>query len=228
MAEANAAKPGLLVQAGSVLRWLKLPTARRRARWRASRQFQRLVASLGPADIVIDAGANLGTVTAALSATGASVHAFEPDPYCVDLLRARFAGQGNVRLYPCAIGTTTGQVTLYRHQAFASDPVRRSQGSSVFVGKRDMEQTGIGKVDQVDIIDVLHGLPGRVRLMKLDVEGAEVPILERLLDTGAIDRIDWLFTETHERLIPELRQRTERLRQRLADGGYRQVNLHWH
>ena len=35
-----------------------------------------------PGDIIIDAGANVGDVTSKCARTGATVHAFEPNPVC--------------------------------------------------------------------------------------------------------------------------------------------------
>ncbi len=52
------------------------------------------------------------------------------------------------------------------------------------------------------------------------MEGAEVPILESLLDGGLIDRADWVFAETHERIIPGLAERTIALRRRVAHDAF--------
>jgi hypothetical protein len=61
----------------------------------------------------------------------------------------------------------------------------------------------------------------------MDIEGAEVPILENLLDTGLIERIDWVFAETHQIVIPELADRTMALRQRVLQEGWRNISLDW-
>ena len=81
-------------------------------------------------------------------------------------------------------------------------------------------------VDQIDLPAFIAALP-RVSLLKLDVEGSEVPILERLLDTGMASRIDCIFAETHERSVPELSARTVALRQRIARENLLHVSLDW-
>ena len=52
---------------------------------------------------------------------------------------------------------------------------------------------------QVDLVASIEARSKRVALLKLDIEGSEVPVLERLLDTRVIDKIDFVFAETHER-----------------------------
>ena len=63
------------------------------------------------------------------------------------------------------------------------------------------------------------GLPGPVKVMKIDVEGAECPIVNRLIDTGAIERTETVLVELHDRHIPELRRDFAALRERLRREG---------
>ncbi len=46
-------------------------------------------------DILIDCGANIGTVTKRFAATGATVHSFEPDPWSFSKLEANIFGAPN-------------------------------------------------------------------------------------------------------------------------------------
>jgi hypothetical protein len=62
------------------------------ARWRADYLFDCAVRRLRPGDVVVDCGANIGLITLRLAARGATVHAFEPDPYSFGRLRAATAG----------------------------------------------------------------------------------------------------------------------------------------
>ncbi len=85
------------------------------------------------------------------------------------------------------------------------DPVD-GDGSSIMAGKR-VDPTGeianedcpVLTVPCVDLARVIDELAERYReiVLKLDVEGAEYGILERLLETGAIDRISKLHCEFH-------------------------------
>lgn len=80
---------------------------------------------------------------------------------------------------------------------------------------------------QLDLIAFIDALPRRVSVLKLDVEGAEVPVLEKLLDTRVIDKINHIFAETHERKVPELAARTLALRNRIAFERRNKLNLDW-
>lgn len=60
-------------------------------------------------------------------------------------------------------------------------------------------------------IDLSECLPARVDLLKMDVEGAEYPVLDRLCQTGAIRRVRQLVCEFHV-----WRDKTDALLQTLA------------
>jgi hypothetical protein len=67
-----------------------------------------------------------------------------------------------------------------------------------------------------------------VRLAKIDIEGAEIGVVNRLIDSGVIDRIDHLVVETHERQQPALAEPTEALRRRIEREGLAgKVRLDW-
>lgn len=209
----------------TLLRRGRWPTAHRRAIWRSRYAFEQALATLGPGDVVIDGGANVGGYTAKLAATGAQVYAFEIDPFCVDLLRRRFADAPNVEIVAKALGGAAGMVTIHRAPDFDEDPAKKSKSTSILAEKTNVAATGI-EVEQIDLADFVLGLP-RVALLKLDIEGAEAAALERLLDTGAVDRIGLLFAETHEGKIPEIAPRMAEIRRRLEAGGYGRFNLDW-
>ena len=70
-------------------------------------------------------------------------------------------------------------------------------------------------------------LPAPPALVKIDIEGAEVALLERLFDTGAIARMGRVFVESHEKQLPSLRARTFALIDRAARLPGRPVTLDW-
>lgn len=149
--------------------------------------------------VVIDAGANTGGYTrevlhAAHRANRAvEVHAFEPSPRCVEVLRKEFAG-ADVRLVPAALGDHVGEAVLNNGahgSSLASLVVRPdfrgepADAVRVPVTRLDeyLEQSGIARVD----------------LLKLDVEGFELAALhgagERLSPVG-IDVIQFEYGGT--------------------------------
>jgi hypothetical protein len=64
--------------------------------------------------------------------------------------------------------------------------------------------------------------------MKIDIEGSEIPVINSLIDTGAIERIDHVVCETHDNTIPSLGASTDALRARIErEGLTSKVRLDW-
>ena len=82
-----------------------------------------ILALLRPGDVVIDCGANVGEVSARLVATGATVIAFEPDPYAFEKLSERVAGCDNVTLHQQAVSTEAGTLRLMRLLSSLMTPI---------------------------------------------------------------------------------------------------------
>lgn len=205
----------------------RIPTRRRRAKWRAGREFDQALAEMRPGDIAIDCGANIGEFTRKMAATGATVYAFEPDPCAFEVLDQSLNSVTNVQLYNAAVGTHSDRVKLYRSAIFSVDPVKRTVSSSLFLSKNNVDENDFVPVQQIDLCSLIETLDRRIYLVKMDIEGAEVSILERLIETNLIHRIKHLFVETHEKQIPELFDRTRMLRKRLAELKINNTNLNW-
>jgi FkbM family methyltransferase len=180
-----------------------------------------------PGDIAIDCGASDGRCTRRLAASGATVYAFEPDPHAFAALQGMFGHTSNIHLLEKAVGIETGRVPLYRSPLFTTDPDYYVQASSLYAAKSNVSPTNRVVVDLIDLPAFIEALPRRVSLLKLDIEGSEVSILERLFDTGVAARIDCIFAETHEGDVPELLTRTIALRQRIARENLLHVSLDW-
>jgi len=205
---------------------------RRLARARAQGVLSGVLSMLRPGDVVFDCGANVGEVTLPLAATGATVHAFEPDPVAFEALRARVEGFPNVRLHCAAVGLSKGRAMLRRAADFASDPEGRTVRSSILAGGRDMDEGEDGMVD-VEMADLPALLretidqTGEVAFLKLDIEGTELDILEAMDRDSLFDKVRLTVAETHEGKFPGMRARYKALRARLADYPTTRVNLEW-
>jgi len=199
---------------------------KRRREKRTQALFRRQ--ALGPGDVVIDGGANIGAVTVRLAGTGARVLAFEPNPDAFAHLQLAFEGHPRVECIPQALSDYNGEGWLYLHKRHQQKDISYSKAASLIADKRNINPQAVHKISCRDICDVIASLDDRVRLLKLDVEGAEFRILHRLIDTGMIGQIDQVFCETHELKAPSLRAEGRRLRQRLRREGIQHVNLDWH
>ncbi len=208
--------------------WSKLTGAKNRNRKAAFADFDAAVARLGPGDLVIDLGANAGVFTQRFADTGADVIAFEPDPHAFALLTARVGARPNVRLIPAAAGARADMLKLYRRTDFDASPDARTTSSSLFADKHKMDE---GKAVQVEVMDFpafLADLNRDVALLKIDIEGAEVPLMEALLTSPALSRVNRMFIESHERVVRSLAGRTRALKARTRGMTRPVINWDWH
>ena len=176
----------------------------------------------------IDLGANVGEYTRRLASSAKRVIAFEPDPWTLAALQANVADLENVRIEQAAAGTYEGWVLLYRHARFEENPALYSESSSLIARKRNVTDEGAIEVRQIDFIDYLQNLNEDIGIIKIDIEGAEVDLLEALLDRPDImKRIEYIFVETHETRIQGHELRVKLLQDRVQDIQQPLINLHW-
>ena len=186
---------------------------------------------LRPGDLVFDLGANKGDVTEVLASTGADVVAYEPDPVTFAKLVIRFGGRANVRLVNAAVGVGTGTVQLMRGANFAGNEDQASVKSSILSGGRGVDAGNAVEVALVDFPALVRAevaTRGQIAFVKMDIEGAELEILEAMDREGLFDNIRGLVAETHERKFKDLRDRYKALRAAIAEhqpSG--KINLDW-
>ena len=184
-----------------------------------------LVVPISPDDIIIDCGANVGDITSRCARTGAIIHAFEPHPACVAILRKRFAAVSTVHIHHAGVMDKDCTGTL---SAPAPNENYDNLETSIAASFLIPHDGAKAEVPCIDLAKFIMGLPRPVALLKMDIEGAEVSVLNHLIDTGAIDRVKMAIVETHERLAPELAEATPRLRQRIKERDLRdRIRLDW-
>jgi len=190
-----------------------------------------VVATLRPGDLVVDCGANVGKITSQLAESGADVVAFEPDPWAFEQLQAATAHFANVTRINAAVGTEAGQLTLYRSASFDENPGKQSESSSLMADARSIDAKG--EAIPVEVIDFPAWLQARldegrrVALVKMDIEGAELDLMEVLLDRRLPDHTGPFLVETHAGLFPKKRARFAALAERAAEYPATRVNLDW-
>ncbi len=145
---------------------------------------------LGPAPVIVDAGAHIGVASAwfARRYPGALVLAFEPNPATFALLAANIRQNGlrRVAAFNAAVAPVAGATPLWtlpgdswgdatvRHSWHDGQPVRRLDAAAVTLSSL---------------------LVGPVDLLKLDVEGVEAAVLAEA--APRLDRVRRLVLEFH-------------------------------
>jgi FkbM family methyltransferase len=200
-----------------------------RLRMHTKADFEAVFAKLPPNPVIVDLGANDALfVPELVLSNAAEIHAVEPDPAIFELLRKSVASLKNVFLYNAAIGATDGWVEFYRAAQFdPQDPVKHSMMASTFKHP-DVNVVAPLTLPQIGILTLLEKIGKPVDLMKVDIEGAEVPMLETLLSSPLAQNISIMLVETHEHMFPELVDRTHAIRKRVNALSGPQIDMNWH
>lgn len=200
---------------------------------RAKGLMQGILSMLKPDDVVLDCGANVGDVTGPLAMTGALVHAFEPDPWAFAELTEKFSKTKNVILHNAAVGTEAGEIQLMRALNFDKNPKGASVKSTVLTGGRmineqDGETISVTLIDLPGFLTDLIAQHGEIAFLKMDIEGAELDLLEHMSRQNLFADIRLTVAETHEHKFKELRPRFKALRKEITETyPVTKVNLDW-
>ncbi|MFA9231372.1 MAG: FkbM family methyltransferase [Microgenomates group bacterium] len=188
-------------------------------------------AMLRPGDLVMDCGANMGVVTAVLAATGADVIAYEPDPFAFATLQEKFAAMPNVSLVQAAVGVGAGTVRLMRADNFDTNPNGASVKSTILDGGRRIDADNSVEVPLIDfpaLVQETVARRGQIAFVKMDIEGAELQILEKMDEADLFQHVRCLVAETHERKFRDLVPRYKAIRAIVAKKySTSKVNLEW-
>ncbi len=188
--------------------------------------FKRAAAELKPGDVAVDCGANIGLYTVLLAQTGAEVYAFEPNPAAYAALVKATAEFSNVRALHAALTDVASPIKLFLHKWDEADPLYWSTGSSILDSKRNVSKDNFIMVEGIPLAKFIRDLGGRkIRLLKMDIEGAEIAVLNHLLDEGLQSFITEAFIEIHDKRVPELVEPMRKLRARFAAAGWQVTDL---
>lgn len=159
--------------------------------------------NLGPDDVVLDAGANIGAFSVLAASCGARVVGFEPDPENFAIAESNVTLNGyddRVQLHNVGLWTHDDEMRLYinpRNRGMAT--LRRVRGrSSVVVPLRSFADV-LRKVDPTKI--------------KMDVEGAEYPIFMAVEDWHNVEliRMEWHIAVLKDQRWLKLQRMIDRL-----------------
>jgi FkbM family methyltransferase len=197
------------------------------ALWLSYLKLIPIVRRLNKDSIVIDCGANIGDITKKFAATGATVHAFEPDPLAFELLKKRFENIPNVILYKKGVWVKETDITLFTHKDQQNHELAYTVGSSIIGNKINIDQGKRQVIRVIDLSEFIVKLDKRVNLIKLDVEGAEIAILQKVLKDGTYRLFDMMYVETHETKIPGQVEELKSIKQIMKEKNITNIKLNW-
>lgn len=147
-------------------------------------------ARLDADSVIVDVGAFRGHVALELfELYGGHVHAFEPaDTFYEDMVQ-RFEGNDRLHAHHYGLGKRDAMLSLSTDgmaSSFETETTYRDAAPTTTVQIRDV----------ADAFDEI-GLE-RIDFMKINIEGGEFDLLERLHETGWLDRTRYLLIQFHE------------------------------
>jgi len=154
---------------------------------------------LRPGDTVLDIGANLGLVSlVARTLVGASgsVHAFEPQPELVELIRqsARANGFDDIVVHPLALAEADSTLEMFV-------PLGNRGAASLTRKHLDVGRTVAVPVRNAS--DYFASLDlGPIRLVKIDVEGHEAHVIRGSERYFGVNRPDAIVFELNDHTLP--------------------------
>jgi FkbM family methyltransferase len=188
---------------------------------RRVREHSFFAALLARPAVVADFGAHRGEFFAAFASEHPVARALliEADPTLAESLKQTFGNEAHVIHAAAVAEGKQGAVTFTR----SIEP----ESSSVF---REWSAAH-GIADQVtvptlDFSDAVKRLDGRLDLIKMDVEGAEIGILESASASDLIS-CSQLTVEFHDKRPPFTRRDVDRVCQRMRAEGYAIVMANW-
>lgn len=167
-------------------------------------------------DLVIDCGANVGKTVNLVAQRGVEVHAFEPNRHAFEILNKKFKYRKEVHCHHKAVSDQDGWINLFYHINADDDEVKFSTGSSVLVDKPNVTRDKFEEVESIDLSKFINNLRRPVKILKIDIEGAEIQVLEKMIKDQTLHWVENLFVEFHDRKMPHLNQASMRLRHELG------------
>lgn len=140
--------------------------------------------------VILDLGGYKGEWTDMVLSLGVKpfILVYEPHPHLAKFLRNKYKDLDKVR--PKEYGLSDGDYTTTFHIA--------DQGSSEFdVAKETFNSTQSVNVIMKDVSKEIDHIKN-IDIIKINIEGGEYPVLERLIETGGIEKINYVFVQFHE------------------------------
>ena len=156
--------------------------------------------------IVFDVGAHVGHSVASFHALfpNANIHAFEPAPENFRRLQTSFPAQLGIKLHPVAMGAKKGRTQLHlnNYDATHSTLPLNPQEINRWADNSDFAETAAIEVEQLSIDSfLLTAALERIDILKMDVQGGELAVLEGARNTLNGQKIGCIFAEVEFRQL---------------------------
>lgn len=156
--------------------------------------------------VVIDGGAYDGEfISKILERFGCKIIAYEPNKFFFDNLNLRFEKNNRIIIHNEAIWSSNSILDM------SNDDLN----SSIYAKSRS------NKVNGIDVVDIINKYQ-KIDLIKLNVEGAEYEILNRLIKKEQINNIKNFLIQFHK-IDKDSQRARENIREIFINKGYKEI-----
>ena len=177
---------------------------------RLPRHIKSKIKELTNYSVCIDCGANIGLVSYIFYTFGAKVYAFEPNPDAFDKLKNLSTSHLNIYPYKSAVGLNDGFSRLFLHNDSAEDKLKYSTGSSMVKSKPNINDLNFIQIKTINLVKFINKFKN-IDILKIDIEGFEVELIPFLVKSNILDKVKYIFVETHNDKWPELDNKTKKM-----------------
>ena len=212
-----------------IVKWYffgRLKIGRKSRKKNAFAEFNRALSNLNKGSYVIDCGANVGEFTKLFLEKGFFVDAFEPDPIAINELKKKCKNNKNLNIFQSAVGLKDNTQKLFRYRKFDENDPYSTQGSSLLDYRSGTNKPFV-EIKVIDFTNHINKQKKDISLLKMDIEGSEIEILNKIIDLNIHDKIKYIFVETHERFSHKLGLETAKLKLRIKNLNVNNINLDW-
>ncbi|KEO75576.1 FkbM family methyltransferase [Anditalea andensis] len=187
-----------------------------------------ILRKIDSSSFIIDCGANIGDICALFLTKNASIIAFEPDPMAYKLLVDRFEGNPNITCHNKAVSDEDCTAKLYFHtEQHQNSHSAYTVSSSIVKNKVNINSLNSIEVEAVDLDRYISNLNRWVDILKMDVEGAEIDILEKMIQNKTYQNIGLILVETHETKIPGHHKKVAAIKATIDKLKIKNIKLNW-
>jgi len=148
--------------------------------------------SLNKNSVFIDGGAHKGEELAYLSEIGCEVHSFEINPYHIERLQNEYSKYQNININHCALWVENADIDVYYKKT------HMHASMSTEACKHNIDINNKISVKAIDISEYILSLNKKISVLKMDIEGGEYKVINHLIKTKVIDKIEKIYFEDHE------------------------------
>lgn len=130
-----------------------------------------------------------------------SIYVFEVHPRYADAISKLFEGIDKVKVYDFGLSGSDGSGTL--NESDDASSVYHKKGNIIPIRFREMASfIGENGIERIDLI-------------KINIEGGEYDLLDHMIDSGLLSKVDNLQIQFHD-FVPQWKERMKSIQQKLS------------